>query len=181
MIVSRWVPLFLICSLPVAIPVVQSEPLSKKSMFSASQPISHSAESVHKYANGDWYKGVLVHGKKTGKGVYGWANGHHYEGDFVNDRQTGKGVFTWANRDQYRGDFVDGKPSGKGVFIWANGDHYEGDVVEIVPADMKRDQFAHKHIDDTVYMSGKSGVMIFANGRREKGVVINGQFKNAIE
>jgi hypothetical protein len=83
------------------------------------------------YEGGHLYEGILVKGKKNGKGIMIYAtqatgNGDVYDGDFKDDKKEGNGKMTYANGDIYDGDFKDDKKEGKGKMTYANGDVYDG-------------------------------------------------------
>ena len=85
-----------------------------------------SGNSKIEWQNGDRYEGMLVAGKKHGKGTFVWGDGKRYEGDWANDVISGHGVLTYTNGDRYEGDFISGEPHGQGVYTLSNGDVYSG-------------------------------------------------------
>ena len=85
--------------------------------------------SIHIYSNGKKYEGVLVGGKKHGKGTMTWPSGNKYEGDWLDDKRTGKGTMTWSSGEKYEGDYIDDKKTGKGKMVYSYGE-YEGDWLD---------------------------------------------------
>ena len=84
--------------------------------------------TVHEYANGDVYEGMLQDGKFEGYGIYRWADGSVYQGYFHDGLQEREGTaFYQEKRNEYKGDWHLGMRHGKGVLHMANGDTYEGD------------------------------------------------------
>lgn len=95
------------------------------------------------------YEGVLIKGKRSGKGVASWSNGNRYEGDWLDDNMHGKGLMTSTEGASYNGDWVQDKMQGYGVYIWSNGMRYDGNWVD-------------------GYMHG-TGVLKFPDGREQRG------------
>jgi hypothetical protein len=54
-------------------------------------------QTMYKLDNGDVYSGLLLNGKKHGKGSYLFTNGNKYVGDWFNDQMSGNGIFYFAN------------------------------------------------------------------------------------
>lgn len=76
------------------------------------------------------YKGNMLLGKETGKGVCTWANGDRYEGNYLNGERNGIGLFTWHNGGSYEGHFVNGIIKGQGTMIYKDGFYYYGKCFE---------------------------------------------------
>lgn len=68
-------------------------------------------------SNGDYFKGMMKDGKRSGKGKIKWSDGSYYEGNFKNDQIHGEGKYTYSNGDFYDGYFVNGIKQGKGNFL----------------------------------------------------------------
>lgn len=85
------------------------------------------AEREFTLENGDYYKGTVVDGFRTGQGLYIWADKRRYEGEFLENRMHGQGIYTWPDGRTYRGSFVEDRREGQGVLTWPNGNRYEGD------------------------------------------------------
>jgi hypothetical protein len=69
------------------------------------------------YANGDFYRGEWVMGKKEGRGLQIYQDGGlQYEGEWQNDRQHGKGKLLETNGSYYEGEFKEGLRNGRGHY-----------------------------------------------------------------
>jgi len=79
------------------------------------------------YPNGDNYVGVIIDGKRYGKGLLIQANGAKYNGDWKDDKENGQGTHNLANGNKYIGEFKDGKRHGQGKLTYSDGDKYEGE------------------------------------------------------
>ncbi len=115
------------------------------------------------FANGDYYEGDFVNGKRTGKGTLKFANGNIYEGDFVNDMPHGKGTLKFANGDIYEGDVVNDKMTGKGTYKFASGTSYEGDFVNGMPHGKGTLKFANGDIYEGDFVNKDKSTLKFAN------------------
>lgn len=60
------------------------------------------------YADGNYYKGAFVEGKRSGYGILQCTNGDRYEGNFLNDRENGELNCYYADGTFYKGNWVDG-------------------------------------------------------------------------
>ena len=69
------------------------------------------------YANGDFYRGEWVNGRKEGRGlqIYQELN-VQYEGEWQEDQPSGTGRLTEANSSFYLGEFRAGVKHGKGQY-----------------------------------------------------------------
>ena len=85
---------------------------------------------VVQYANGDFYEGELLNGKRHGIGVWILLNGDKFEGSFKENRMDGQGLYKYINGDMYQGSYKNGKKHGRGKYTWANGDTYEATFVD---------------------------------------------------
>ena len=72
-------------------------------------PINHIKNNINQFQ----YNGIIIDGKKEGKGKLIYPDGSFYEGNFKNDLFNGKGIFV-NNNWIYKGDFLNGKKHGKG-------------------------------------------------------------------
>ena len=69
------------------------------------------------YANGDFYRGEWVMGKKQGRGLQIYQEGGvQYEGEWLNDKQHGNGKLLESNGSYYQGEFKNGFKDGKGQY-----------------------------------------------------------------
>ena len=76
--------------------------------------------TIIQYANGDWYRGYLTAGKKSGEGTYYWTDGAHYMGNWENDMMNGEGVYYYDSdekKNYLEGEFINNNPQGEVVFI----------------------------------------------------------------
>ena len=80
-----------------------------------------------KYKDGSLYKGSLVDGKRSGKGIYHYSNGDKYIGDWKDDKFHGKGIYIFNRGDRYEGELSGGMKSGYGRYYYVNGNRYEGE------------------------------------------------------
>ena len=78
------------------------------------------------FPNGDKYVGVIIDGKRHGKGMLTRTNGDKYKGEYKYDKENGQGTYNFANGNKYIGEFKDGKRHGLGKFTIADGSIYEG-------------------------------------------------------
>jgi len=78
------------------------------------------------FPNGDKYVGVIIDGKRHGKGMLTRTNGDKYKGEYKYDKENGQGTYNFANGNKYVGEFKDGKRHGQGTFTWSDGGVYEG-------------------------------------------------------
>jgi len=69
------------------------------------------------YANGDFYRGEWVMGKKEGRGLQIYQEGGvQYEGEWQNDKQHGNGKLIEASGSFYQGEFKNGLKDGRGHY-----------------------------------------------------------------
>lgn len=147
------------------------------------------------------YKGKIINGKRSGKGIFYYLDGDLYEGDFQDDKIQGHGVMKmadgamyigeWKNfmfngkgklyystGEYYEGDFRSGKRHGKGVFIdpKVNGGRYEGEWKD----DIKFGLGSLYHLNGEVYVGefGEGGYEGKGKFIWPDGCVYEGQFKN---
>lgn len=73
------------------------------------------------------YLGIMIDGKREGKGIMKYSNGRQYEGNWERDLRNGKGFERYPNGNSYFGSFKMGKADGKGVYTWVNGEVYDGE------------------------------------------------------
>lgn len=85
------------------------------------------AEREFTLDNGDYYKGTVVDGFRTGQGLYVWADKRQYQGEFLENRMHGQGTYTWPDGRTYTGSFVEDRREGPGTLTWPNGNRYEGE------------------------------------------------------
>ncbi len=85
------------------------------------------AEREFTLDNGDYYKGTVVDGFRTGQGLYVWADMRQYRGEFLQNRMHGQGTYTWPDGRSYTGSFVEDRREGQGTLTWPNGNRYEGE------------------------------------------------------
>ena len=77
------------------------------------------------------YLGMIVKGKRDGKGVMIYKNGRLYEGDWKNDVRDGRGYERYSNGNYYIGMFSKGKVDGKGVYTWIKLEEvYDGEWIK---------------------------------------------------
>lgn len=74
----------------------------------------------------DFYKGVIINGKKEGIGILVDST-KKYIGEFKKDQRHGKGFNITKNGDIYDGDWLHDKRNGKGRCTYSNGFYYEGE------------------------------------------------------
>ena len=65
-----------------------------------------------------------------GQGSFTYADGSFYQGDFMNGKRHGKGTYTHFDGSIYSGDFKNGKYNGRGTYEYATGERYVGDFKE---------------------------------------------------
>jgi hypothetical protein len=75
-----------------------------------------STNGTIKYPDGNWYKGELQNGFKTGKGEELMKGGMRYVGQFEDGRFKGKGELILTNGDRITGDWRDSKLLGAGTY-----------------------------------------------------------------
>lgn len=96
--------------------VSSSAPTSAKTSSSSSSSSTSGIPeySVVNYSNGK-YKGMVLNGKRHGRGTYYWDSGGRYEGDWVNGDYHGFGELYDSNDNcTYRGFYKSGKEHGNG-------------------------------------------------------------------
>ena len=59
-----------------------------------------------KYSSGDVYTGMILHGKKQGRGFYYYINGDIYDGEWEDNQRQGKGTLTCKKGDSCKGEFI---------------------------------------------------------------------------
>lgn len=89
-------------------------------------------ESAYKeQPNYNWkngmYKGDIINGKRSGKGIFYYLDGDLYEGDFQDDKIQGYGVMKMADGGMYIGEWSNFSFNGKGKLYYSTGEYYEGD------------------------------------------------------
>ena len=75
------------------------------------------------------YKGDIINGKRSGKGIFYYLDGDLYEGDFQDDKIQGYGVMNMADGTMYIGEWSDFAFNGKGKLYYSTGEYYEGNFV----------------------------------------------------
>lgn len=118
------------------------------------------SEILHKYQNGDSYKGQLLEGVKEGEGLYRFKNGDFYKGNFENNNFHGKGTYTTSNGDIYTGAFLNSLAEGFGMCNFLTIDQIES--------------YEGKWYDNCA--TGK-GTLVFSMGDRYEGGFNNGRFE----
>jgi len=78
-----------------------------------------------KYADGNWYRGDIKDGFKTGHGEELMKGGVRYVGQFKNDRFNGKGEMFLPNGDRIAGEWRDSKLVGVGTYHKKSGDSFK--------------------------------------------------------
>lgn len=68
--------------------------------------------------DGGLYKGEMVSGKATGKGVATYKNGDMYEGGYAKGKRHGYGVYSFSDGEKYEGQWFQDQQHGKGVFYF---------------------------------------------------------------
>ncbi len=81
---------------------------------------------IHKWPNGDIYKGRWANDMAHGFGTYTVADGTIYKGQWKYDKRDGQGTYTGAGYIKYVGKWKDGQRSGWGTHTGADGIKYEG-------------------------------------------------------
>ena len=74
----------------------------------------------------DRFTGLLVNGRRDGKGTMTWADGGSYDGGWRNDMRDGRGIMMSPDGSRYEGDWSNDRKFGRGVMAWADGQHYKG-------------------------------------------------------
>lgn len=87
---------------------------------------TYKAQPKYNWRNGI-YKGDIINGKRSGKGIFYYLDGDLYEGDFQDDKIQGHGVMKMADGDMYIGEWSDFIFNGKGKLYYSTGEYYEGD------------------------------------------------------
>jgi hypothetical protein len=77
------------------------------------------------YADGNWYKGEVKGGFKTGKGEELLADGSRYVGQFKNDRFEGPGELILPNGDKIAGNWKSSQLDGAGTYTAKNGTTFQ--------------------------------------------------------
>jgi hypothetical protein len=78
-----------------------------------------------KYGNGNWYKGEVRGGFKTGKGEELMAGGYRYVGQFKNDRFEGAGDMILPNGDKVSGSWTNSQLDGIGTYTAKDGRNFK--------------------------------------------------------
>ena len=86
--------------------------------------------SVIPYANGGYYRGGMLEGKRHGQGVYLYPDYSIYTGRWRNGLKDGVGVYKWPSGNIYEGEWKNGSPHGPGTLTFADGGILEGRWVE---------------------------------------------------
>ncbi len=76
------------------------------------------------FENGDFYRGDLVNGEITGRGMMHYHDGRVYTGSFLKDQWHGHGKATFpSNHSEYDGEWSHNLREGKGTTIYFNDDN----------------------------------------------------------
>lgn len=75
-----------------------------------------STNGTIKYPDGNWYKGEIKNGFKTGRGEELMKGGHRYVGQFKDGLFHGKGEWVLPNGDRIIGEWRDSKLDGIGTY-----------------------------------------------------------------
>jgi len=84
-----------------------------------------STNGTIKYAEGNWYRGDLKDGFKTGRGEELMTGGVRYVGQFKDDRFNGKGEMVFPNGGRITGEWRDSKLDGVGMCHPKGGDSFK--------------------------------------------------------
>lgn len=76
-----------------------------------------------KYKNGDVYSGMILKGKKSGRGFYYYVNGDIYDGDWDENLKNGKGTLTCKRGDSCKGEWLNDEFV-SGTYIDSKGGRY---------------------------------------------------------
>ena len=147
-----------------------SHPLSENEMEEGNEKesINYASAKVGSFhIKKEHYIGLLIGGKKEGKGTCFYKNGDKYEGNFKDDKKEGKGTYMYNEKgEMYQGNFTNDYPNGMGKYFFKNGDRYEG---------MFKDGKKHGE-----------GTLIYSKGGKYKGEFRNdqkhgkGEYKNEL-
>lgn len=123
--------------------------------------------SVQTYSSGDTYEGVMLRGKRHGRGLYTWTTGNSYEGQWQAGRRLGRGVFKWFSGDVYEGEWRDDKQNGVGVLRFIDGSSYNGEWRDDIMHGVGRFTYADGSYYDGEWRNGRQhgkGLFKKANG-----------------
>ncbi|OMJ83676.1 hypothetical protein SteCoe_15346 [Stentor coeruleus] len=149
-------------------------------------------ESYEKCIMKDFYKGVIINGKKEGigilvdrtkkyigefkndkrhgKGLNIKENGEIYDGEWLNDKYNGKGNCTYSDGHLYEGQFLDNLMDGYGVLTYPKSDIYEGNFKKnILNGDGKYYYHSSGEIYEGKWRNGikhGAGVLLYPNNAR---------------
>ena len=99
--------------------VVYSGPLND-------QKEPHGNDCIMKFSDGQFYRGDVRNGCRSGAGANSWPDGQDYTGEWKQNSRNGKGTHTWPDGRKVAGQWKDGHLHGKAYFSWPNGSTYEG-------------------------------------------------------
>lgn len=85
-------------------------------------------------AEGTWYEGDWLDGKKHVEGTLDYGGGKTYVGHRRSDVKHGKGTMTYADGNVYQGDWCEGKKEGEGRMDYkSTNSFYVGDWSNDLP------------------------------------------------
>ena len=152
-------------------------------------------------ADGSYYSGFWLDGKREGNGDMIFPNGDSYAGEWANNEFDGFGVYEYATaKAVYQGDWAGGLQNGNGLYkcpqfsyngqwdkgwmdgdgvlTFSNGDRYEGTIHENMIDGIGAYNFANGNWYEGEFVNGKMnglGVFQFQNGNRFEGEFYEGK------
>ncbi|CAD8075924.1 unnamed protein product [Paramecium sonneborni] len=151
------------------------------------EQVAITGQGVEQWPDQTQYEGLIVNGKKQGKGILKWpfredqVQQEQYEGEFDNNLFDGYGVYKWSDGKVYEGRWKQGKRQGYGKYQGTN-QQYEGEFKE----DMYEGQGTLKIGDKLIsgnFVKGKmNGEMEIKIGKKKRrGIWKEGVFEKWID
>lgn len=161
---------------------------------------TYKTQPKYNWRNG-MYKGDMINGKRSGKGIFYYLDGDLYEGDFQDDKIQGQGVMKMADGTMYIGEWSNFSFNGKGKLYYSTGEYYEGDFCSgkrhgkgvFIDSKLNGGRYEGEWKDDIKFglgslyhLNGEAYIGEFGEGGYEgkgkfiwpDGCVYKGQFKN---
>ncbi|CAD8145490.1 unnamed protein product [Paramecium pentaurelia] len=152
----------------------------------AQEPVGITGQGVEQWPDQTQYQGLIVNGKKQGKGILTWPlkenqkQQEQYEGEFDNNLFDGFGIYKWNDGKVYEGRWKQGKRHGYGKYQGIN-QKYEGQFENDLYQGQGTLTIGDKIISGEFFKGKMNGEMEIVIGRKKrKGIWKDGTFQKWI-